>query len=186
MPKDVLPERRAKNAIIHEPRKGLVPKKSCLKRSSGSQDSSTSVLESFEASEEQTSNAATVGASVESSDFNNSLAKLIREDADLPKNRKSMRKPTEPLEPDSAQLKENNRPYALLKRESDQMHDVEDKENSKRSKTKRLSKDEIRQVVRQKVREANRAIALEELAARTSLEHKKDDKSGTSRLDFPQ
>lgn len=177
MPKDILPERRAKNAIIHEPQKGLFPKKSCLKRSSGSQDSSVSVHESFELSEEQRSNAATVGALLEGSDFNDGLAKLIREDADLPKDRTSMRKPTEPLEPDSAQLEENNRPYALLKRKSDEMHDMEDKENSKKSKTKRLSKDEIRHIVRQKVREANRAIALEELAARTSLEHRKGDKS---------
>lgn len=184
MSKDVLPERRAKSAIIHEPQKGLAPKKSCLKRSSDSQESPVSVLESFETSEERRSNAATAGASVEGSDFNNSLAKLIRADADLPKDRSPRSKPTETLEPDSTQSEEkNDRLSALLKRKSDRVDEVDDKEHSKRSKTKRLSKDEIRKVVRRKVREANRAIALEELAARTSLEQKRENKSKASWLD---
>lgn len=188
MANDLLPARKIKIAVIHEPKKGLLPKKSCLKRRSESQESSSSSAENNVVRDEQQSNTTSGQTSAADSDNDNSLFSLIRDDADFPRDRSakhaSTNSSTRTL---SHETERTHQPISWLKRKRDDIGDAEEKVDSKKAQLENWrTRAEIRKVVKQKVREANRAIALEELAARTSLDPRTANRSGTPCLDFSE
>ena len=183
MAKDSLPLRRHKSAIIHEPKKGLLPQKSCLKRSS---DSSLSDSDGSSVSADWTSNADEVGASLDGYSYNNEPQRLIRDDTDYPRAGRQEQVLIQGRDLDAAQqYNQSEASCGAAKRKVTEIDTTEEKDTPKRNKAERkLSKAEIQRIVRDKVREANRAIALEELAARTSFQQMQSTRSDTSWLDF--
>jgi len=192
MTKDSLPERRHKAAVIHEPRKGLLPQKSCLKRTSDSSQSSISISDDDSIPTHLISNTDEAKSSLDGYGYESSLERLIRDDADYPKDRRQEQNSDESQDLDTAQLyARSEATVGISKRKNVEIDSAEENDLSKRSKVERkLSKMEIQRIVRNKVREANRAIALEELAARTSFQQNsfqqmKSSQSQTSWLDLP-
>jgi len=164
--------RKHKTAVIHQPRKGLLPQKSCLKRASDSSQSSISISDDDSIPTDFISNADEAKSSLDGYDYENSLERLIRDDADYPKDRRKDQISPQNSDPDTTQLYVRSEAIVgISKRKNAEIDSVEENDISKRSKVERkLSKMEIQRIVRNKVREANRAIALEELAARTSFQ----------------
>jgi hypothetical protein len=177
MGKDTLRERPIREAVIHEPKKGLLPKKSCLKKRSDSLSPTA-----FPANEVlvhnrgniSRSNAGVVAASADRQEReelqDDILTTRIRQDVDLPCDHKPRRNCTEHLSAGpSSDIGQTHPPYPLLKRKKDEADEANDRSiMDAPCKMVKMSRDALRKYIKQKVQDANRALVLEDMAGKLS------------------
>jgi len=176
MGKDALRKRLIREAVIHEPKKGLLPKKSCLKkRSDAFSPAAFPTSEARRHNGKNTSrlNGGPVAASVgrqEEELQDDILAVRIRQDADLPRDRNPrwncIQHPNAGPRSDGEQT---HSPYPLLKRKKEEADEANDRSvMDAPCKMAKMSRDSLRKYIKQKVQDANRALVLEDIAGKLS------------------
>ena len=176
MEKDALRERLIKEAVIHEPKKGLLPKKSCLKKRSDSLSPAAFPADrTQEHNGENTSrpNGEPVATSVgrqEEELQGDILTARIRQDADLPRDRNPRWNCTQHSNTgSSSDGEQTHSPYPLLKRKKQEADEANDRSGMDvPCKVAKMSRDALRKYIKQKVQDANRALVLEDMAGKLS------------------
>jgi len=174
MGKDTLPQRVIKEAVIHEPKKGLLPKKSCLKKRVDSFSPAASPVNEVPTHNREDT-ARTSGEAVAASEskreeelHDDILTARIRQDADLPRDRGPRRNCTQ--HPDAGPCPDREQTHSswlLLKRKREEADEANDRSEMDESfKMAKTSKEALRKYIRQKVQEANRTLALEDMTFR--------------------
>jgi len=176
MGKDTLRERPIREAVIHEPKKGLLPKKSCLKKRSDFSPAAFQVNEVpvHNKGNISRSNGGAVAASVDTQEEeklqNDILMARIRRNVDLPCNHNSKRNSMEG--PNVGPSSDNGQTHSqclLLKRKIQEADEYIDRPMmGEPCKMARMSKNAIRKYIQQKVQDANRALVLEDMAGKLS------------------
>lgn len=173
MGKDTLRKRTIREAVIHEPKKGLLPKKSCLKKRSES--FSHASFPTNEVLVHNRGNISRLNSGVvdrqEGEELQDDiLAARIRQDADLPRDHKPRRYCTE--HSNAGPGSENEQTLSTcphLKRKMEEVHEANDRSiMDTPCKMAKLSRDALRKYIKQKVQDANRALVLEDMAGKLS------------------
>jgi hypothetical protein len=176
MGKDALRKRPIREAVIHEPRKGILPKKSCLKKRSDSLSPAafpTDAARGHKGENTSRSNGGPVAASVgrqEEKLQDDILATRIRQDADLPRDRNPRWNRTQHTNArPGSDSEQTHSPYRVLKRKKEEADEANDRSvvDAPRKMAK-MSRDELRKYIKQKVQDANRALVLEDMAGKLS------------------
>ncbi len=177
MGKDTLRERLIREAMIHEPKKGLLPKKSCLKKRSGSFPPAAlpaNELPVHNGENISRSNGGAVTASVDRQEReelrDDILTARIRQDVDLPRDHNPRRNCTErPKAGPSSANEQTHSPYPLSKRKIEEAEEANDRSMMDTPcKMARMSRDSLRKYIKQKIQDANRALVLEDMAGKLS------------------